>query len=407
MLNKYVARTLVMSDGERFCLVTDHSTGMPLYHPNLYLTTQLRNRSVSFNTLQREAINLSMMLSFFDEYGLDIEKRFRTGRFLQEFEIDAMRDFLQEKKKSKSEASKRKAEYLHMSSIQNRVSDGDLYVRLTTAHRYCGWLARYLLDDAGQEVVDRIQWMAEQIKARRPRRVKGSQDRIDRSLSDEQVETLIKAVQPGSETNPFHERVQKRNQILIHLLLYLGIRGGELLNIRIQDLDFNANRLRIVRRPDSKDDPRGYEPNVKTLERYLPLKGSLAKSIHDYIVYDRRNVKNSGRHDFLFITYKEGPTEGQPLSKSSYNKIFKVLRATFPELRELTGHMLRHTWNHHFSRMMDQLGKPLSETEQERLRSYLMGWKEGSGTAAVYNKRFIREKAQEFALRFQTKIPGI
>ena len=395
---EHSVRTIIMSNGERYCQVVDSLTGMPVYYPTLYLTTQLRNRGVAYRTMEVEAVHLSLLLNFFNDFGLDIEARFRQGKFLQEFEIDAMRDFLQKKKRGKSPQTIDKVSHLHSARVQGQVSDGELYARLTTTYRYCQWLARYLLDDATPEVVDRIQWMGEQIKARRPRRVKGSHERIDRSLSDEQVALLMEAVRPRSEINPFDKRVQWRNQIMIHLLYYLGIRGGELLNIRVRDLDFNANRLRVVRRPDNRDDPRSNEPNVKTLERYLPLSESLAKAIHDYIIHDRRKVKGAEKHDFLFVTYKEGPTEGHPLSKSSYLKIFKTLRAALPELRELTGHMLRHTWNYRFSCLMDQRDSPLSEVEQEQIRSYLMGWKEGSGTAAIYNKRHIRRKAFEASM---------
>ncbi|MDA4230638.1 tyrosine-type recombinase/integrase, partial [Escherichia coli] len=65
--------------------------------------------------------------------------------------------------------------------------------------------------------------------------------------------------------------MQRRNRLMILLLFYLGIRGGELLNIRIQDIDFSANRIRIVRRADEQADSRTNEPNAKTRERLLPL----------------------------------------------------------------------------------------------------------------------------------------
>ncbi len=39
---------------------------------------------------------------------------------------------------------------------------------------------------------------------------------------------------------------------MILLLFYLCIRGGELLNIRIQDVDFSTNRISIVRRADER-----------------------------------------------------------------------------------------------------------------------------------------------------------
>lgn len=46
----------------------------------------------------------------------------------------------------------------------------------------------------------------------------------------------------------------------------------------------------------------------------------------------------------------------------------------------------------------------VSEREQEVMREYLMGWKPGSGTAAIYNKRFIREKANEASVKLQERL---
>lgn len=87
--------------------------------------------------------------------------------------------------------------------------------------------------------------------------------------------------------------MQRRNRLMILLLFYLGIRGGELLNIRIQDIDFSANRIRIVRRADEQADSRTNEPNAKTRERLLPLAESLAQELHSYILQDRRKVRNA------------------------------------------------------------------------------------------------------------------
>jgi hypothetical protein len=67
----------------------------------------------------------------------------------------------------------------------------------------------------------------------------------------------------------------------------------------------------------------------------------------------------------------------------------------------LTGHQLRHRWNEDFSERMDKMDEPHSPEVQEKLRSYLMGWREGSGTSATYNQRFIKKKAHEAALKLQ------
>jgi integrase len=131
------------------------------------------------------------------------------------------------------------------------------------------------------------------------------------------------------------------------------------------------------------------------------MKDTLAQEIHRYILNDRKNIPNAKKNDFLFVTHKSGPTQGQPLSKSGYKKVIEVVRKAAPSLFNLAGHKLRHTWNDDFSNHMDAMDKPPSESDQEKLRSYLMGWREGSGTAAHYNKRFVRKKAHEAALNLQ------
>ena len=117
----------------------------------------------------------------------------------------------------------------------------------------------------------------------------------------------------------------------------------------------------------------------------------------------RRAVRNANRCPYLFVTHKNGPTVGQPLSISAYQKIWDVLQSSVAELRAVTGHRLRHMWNHSFSKEMDELPNPPSPEEQEQIRSRWMGWIEGSGTAAIYNRRFIQAKADEAGLALQRK----
>ena len=190
--------------------------------------------------------------------------------------------------------------------------------------------------------------------------------------------------------------------------LYLGIRGGELLNIRARDIDWSLNQIVLARRADEKTDPRVKQPLVKTLDRRIPMKDTLVEAIREYIAKYRSKVPNARRHDYLLITHKSGPTQGQPMSRPAYNKIINRIASAVPDLFDLRGHDLRHTWNNEFSELMDQMDDPPSPEEREKRRSYLQGWKEGSGTAATYTKRFVREKAIEASLKLQegiTRIP--
>ena len=83
--------------------------------------------------------------------------------------------------------------------------------------------------------------------------------------------------------------------------------------------------------------------------------------------------------------------------------MWHTIQRLHPELKELSGHRLRHTWNNNFSALMDQQDPPVPEAKQDQMRSYLQGWKPGSGTAATYNRRSIVKRAQEASLELQRK----
>ena len=173
------------------------------------------------------------------------------------------------------------------------------------------------------------------------------------------------------------------------LLFYLGIRGGELLNIRVRDIDFTNNQILIIRRADEGDDPRLDQPNAKTRDRRLPLKDTLSEEIYNYVIKYRKLVVSPKQPDYLFVTHKKGPSQGLPISKSGYKKVINTLSAVDSAIFQLSGHKFRHTWNDNFSRQMDSLDVPPTEERQEEIRSNLMGWKPGSGTAAIYNLSLI------------------
>ncbi|WP_443510094.1 tyrosine-type recombinase/integrase [Psychrobacter faecalis] len=383
-----------MSSGERYCLVIDRITQLPIYHPNLFITTQLRNKSDSFSTMLSAANNIAIFLRFLDDRDINLEERVLCRELFEAHELDDLRDYTQRR------VSKVANEGCYVGN-EGVVSSITHYMRLTTIAQYISWYANHLIKQPSTVEARQIKRVETQIKARRPVK-KGRNRDQDRSLNDDQLEVLFEVIRLESSLNPFSKDVQRRNRLMILILYYLGIRGGELLNLRISDIDFSKHYLKVIRRADEKNDPRVQEPNAKTLERTTLLGEILSKELHEYIIKDRRKVTNAKRNDFLFITHKEGPTVGQPISKSSYYKVLNIVKTVSPDLYKLTGHKLRHTWNRKFSERMDLMDKPVSEEQQEQYRSYLMGWKQGSGTAMHYNKRFIQEKAQKAALALQS-----
>jgi len=207
-------------------------------------------------------------------------------------------------------------------------------------------------------------------------------------------------IEPDAERNPFSSNVRERNWLIVRMLYHLGLRQGELLSIQNTDLESNA--LVIPRRHDAKQDPRVNQPTVKTLDQRHPLEPWLYDAIHDYVVGARRLLPRTRYHQYLFVTHKKGPYCGQPLTSRGLDKVFVKLREAAPEsLSTLSPHVLRHTWNDRFSEWADEKG--IDPAKEEKLRSHLMGWREGSGTAETYTRRHRERQAHEAALRLQSQ----
>jgi integrase len=335
------------------------------------------------------------------ECGVGVTHTFDRA-FFEVHELDDLRDFTQRRFLSSSadESVLSMFSQDELEEFEGFVGSPTQYMRLTTIAKYLKWFANHMISRPSLADYNRIRSVETQIMSRRPSR-KGRNKDEDRSLSDLQLEALFEVIRIGSEYNPFTPEIQRRNRLIVLLLYHLGIRGGELLNIKVSDIDFSKHQVKVLRRADEKDDPRVREPNVKTLERTLPISETLSRELHEYVTADRRKVPNAKRNSFLFVTHKLGPALGQPISKSGYHKVMAVVKAVSPTLSALAGHMLRHTWNRKFSEHMDSMDNPPSEERQEQIRSYLMGWKPGSGSAAHYNKRFRQEQANKAALALQ------
>jgi len=413
-LRKFQTQSFVMQSGERYSLLFDKTAGAPLFYPNLFITTQVRNKSNSVAAMESALSGINVLLSFCDEHRIDLTDRFLKREFFSFGEMDAIRDYCQLDFGRWGIEPTDKVRSINSKVIQKPSRKTGLaseYIRLSHISKYVEWLATILLEAA----VDRktsidIAKMKKGFESRRPSSKGRNQLGREKGLSQEQELALKEVVRPGSERNPFEdEATQVRNQLIILLLLHLGIRSGELLNIRVSDVDWSRNQIVIARRADEKNDPRRRQPLVKTLDRRLPIKDTLVSEMHNYITKIRRKIPGARKNEYLLVTHKSGPTEGQPMSRSTLIKVIKMVAGADPSLTNLHAHELRHTWNNRFSENMDARADAPEPSEQEIQRSYLQGWKPDSGTAATYTKRFTREKAIEAGLKLQdgmARVPG-
>lgn len=414
MEEKFSIRLTTFSNGERYPLLLNQQ-GQPHWHATLYATTQIRNASKAPNTIVVVLSAIRILLSWSFSRNQDIESRFSQRNFLNEHELESLRQYTQMMKTNELSDQKiirisKKIEKIrgNIRISKNRISGSTQYIRMTYIADYIEWLAINLIErDAKQvnaDTLKAIKKMSDGLRERRPQKIAKSRENARKGLTDQEQEALLNLITPKSEINPFSIEVQIRNQLIILLLYHLGLRAGELLALRISDFDFQKNTLLVARRHDNAQDSRTFQPVVKTFDRRIPLSNQLMKLVSDYVISLRCKIKTAKLHDYLFVVHQVGPFLGQPLSLKGLAKIFQEIKYSSPELNYLTPHVLRHTANDRFSELMDRRGA--SPAEEDKMRSYIMGWKEGSGTAATYTRRHIENKAREAALLLQKTIKG-
>lgn len=84
----YKIKKFLMSNGERGCLILDKETQLPVYYQNLYLTTNVRNRSATASTIEIVATNLLILSNFLKSRNINIINRIEIKGFLSVAEVD-------------------------------------------------------------------------------------------------------------------------------------------------------------------------------------------------------------------------------------------------------------------------------------------------------------------------------
>jgi len=381
---------------------------MPLFLPSIYTTLEVRNRGLSFAAMEAALTAINISMDFANEYEIDLEHRFQKREFLAPHECEALKDHCLRHLRDEDAAcnvqeiaSGKKGYKRPRKKVKSATQRG----RLTGIATYLEWIAKYLLTRSlDSDASKGIEAMKKAILSRRPKARHRNKTEIPKGLSKEQEELLWSIVAPGSKRNPFDgAATQARNELAVHMLGHLGSRGGELLNLQVGDIDFAKGFLNIYRRADAPGDTRRNQPLVKTLARTIAIAPELADAIRAYVVDFRKKTPNSSSHGYLLVVHKSGPTLGQPLSKQGLQYVCRQIAATDPTLKGFRAHVLRHTWNDRFSEKMDKSEKPVTPEEQEQRREYQMGWNQGSGTAKVYNQRFIQRKSNETSREMQTE----
>lgn len=138
----------------------------------------------------------------------------------------------------------------------------------------------------------------------------------------------------------FKADFKEQDKIFIYILYGCGLRRGEALALTIFDFNFSKKELTVNKAHEFiNDKPRQKEPKSSNGFRTIPIPDKILPSVESYV----NSLKRKGK------TYLFTMRNGQPLTKSSYDKMWVRIRNRMQEVSDqeiagLTAHIFRHNY---------------------------------------------------------------
>lgn len=410
---------LVFSQGERYPMLVD-SEGMPDFWVTLYVTLILRPslKQTSIENTIRDIIHLKLWEVI---NGRDLISEFSQTQFLSDADVHSIRDHclldtrtLREWHETKYKKNVARLSVNHPMTVSHLacVSKNHAANRLVHIAGFLHFSARVMLKERADftSMAKAIDDMKIKIIDQKPKGLgdKGlANDPNEKAPPPEVFEKLMKVVRETSADNPYkNPGIRTRNALMFEVMFETGMRAGEILALKIKDLDAQVGMISVVRRHDDPEDPRSRQPVPKTLERDIPITLAFAKRLRDYVMEVRLKVPNANKGPFLFVTHKSGKSQGQPLSDSSFrNRVLGPAVSTDSDLfDEICRHGFRHNFNYNLSTKIDAQNeraktdptvKSINQKEEIQMRKRLNGWT-SEKTAETYNLRHIQKISNKF-----------
>ncbi len=429
----FQVRVIRLSSGERLPLLLGPDR-VPLFIPTTWLLTTRRRADVAMTTLFADCFHLKLLYRWAIEHHINLERRMLDGQYLTPAEQVSLTDACSTQL-SETHQGPRKKTAENILRFGTHVSRIHKKTRIRQITSFLDWLGEEGIQRVTNELTkvlrrDELGKMVSALKkAGKAKRSRISLD-LRQAPEREQIFRLLEVINVDSPDNPWatppqlFEKIREaqtrgkhwvaqqidhriasnlglrlRNELLVWMILSCALRRGEVMGLRVNDIDALQNRVFILRKADDPNDPRMNEPLTKGNDGSSILKDGLIRMLYFYINFVRAKIPGAKKHDYLFVSHQTG----RALGKEACNKVFTVLREKVPDLPEnLTPHLLRHASNDEYSRLCD-LMKVDPESER-RNRERLNRWCLNSSMKRVYDRRHEQEISDQFALKQQDRI---
>lgn len=149
-------------------------------------------------------------------------------------------------------------------------------------------------------------------------------------LDVDEIAKLLDYVESGEKLTSSQKRTFEKTKLrdiaILTLLLGTGIRVSECVGLDLKDVDFNNNRIRVIRKGGNED--------------IVYFSDEVADALSDYIELGRDNLAPAeGHENALFISLKK-----QRMSVRSVERMVKKYSSQVTTVKNITPHKLRSTY---------------------------------------------------------------
>ncbi len=373
--------------GEQIPMMLDDS-GMPVVLPNEFI---LARRSLSTNTLVRNLRELSVLYRWLDKSNYDLSAKLLAQNSFNEAELKGGL-----------------VEALRIDQANGRinlVAPNTFNQRLTTIRQFISWCMDVLISQLPLSSLD-----YERLRERKSfflKMLEGSfmsatpmKKSLRKGLNEVEVDFLLAVLRPDAKQGFGRDPdVKFRNYVSVGLMLFCGLRPGELLSLRVEDVQVGAiSAIKIERRPADPLDARRPRPQIKRNGRLIPIESrQFAFTLNEYIVTWREVLESKSNHESDYLILSD---EGVPLSQSSITQFFQLLRTQYVDRlpENLTAKSLRHTFSSRLERVLRASG--MDEQRRREALAFLRG-DSSLDSQDIYIAQEVEEQAVKSLRRYQ------